>query len=166
MRSAPPLVLALSEQREALRPGSCLGAQHGGLDENGVNHPWDFMALGKRSAALRLCSRLGAMREGADGSGATHRQSVRGCAFPGHGPASVAWWSKRGPAILWLALVSSLWLSRFLMKSEATINNRAKRHLAGGLSPREVSRRRAEHRRATYWGCEAPQPKGAILLKI
>lgn len=66
--------LALSEQREALRLGSCLGAERGGLDVNGVNHPWDFMALGKRSAALRLCSCLGAMREGTDGSGATHRQ--------------------------------------------------------------------------------------------
>lgn len=43
---------------EALRLGSRLGAERGGLDENGVNHPWDFMARGKRRAALRLLSAL------------------------------------------------------------------------------------------------------------
>lgn len=31
-----------------------------------------------------------------NGSGATHRQSVRGCAFPGHGPAPVGVWEQAG----------------------------------------------------------------------
>ena len=63
-----------------------------------------------------------------NGSGATYRQSVRGCAIPDHCPASVGWWSDRGPAILWLALASWLYLSGFLIKREATINNCAQRH--------------------------------------
>jgi hypothetical protein len=50
------------------------------------------------------------------------------------------------------------------MKSEATINNRAKRHLAGGLSLRRVSPQASAAWQATYWGCGAPQPENDELL--